>query len=174
MTSALHQLTMSYVPEQDRILFRLSTKDKKEYRLFLTRRFIQVLWGALKQSFEKDQELAKYVDKGVQDAVLGMKHQEALQSTDFDTPAVSDAVDTTSNSGPLLVVGGKIHPGEKITGVSFKTIDGSDIRFNLNEQLMHAFCHLIVTTSLKADWKLNLSLGEGSNVVVPAGEAVVH
>ncbi|WNJ98685.1 hypothetical protein L2D14_12490 [Thalassospiraceae bacterium LMO-JJ14] len=171
--SALHQLTMSYMPEEDRILFRLATKDKKEYRLFLTRRFIHVLWGALKQSFEKDQELAKFVDKDVQEAVLGMKHQEAVQSTDFDTPAAEDTVDTTSNSGPLLVIGGKIHPGEKITGVTFKTADGADIRFNLNEQLMHAFCHLIVTTSLKADWKLDLALGK-SNVVVPKGDAVVH
>lgn len=171
--SALHQLTMSYMPEEDRILFRLATKDKKEYRLFLTRRFIHVLWGALKQTFEKDQELARIVDKDVQDAVLGMKHQEAIQSTDFDTPAATDTVDTTSNSGPLLVVGGKIHPGEKITGVSFKTVDGSDIRFNLNEQLMHAFCHLIVSTGLKADWKLDLALGD-ANVVVPTGNAVVH
>ncbi|MBO6949409.1 MAG: hypothetical protein JJ855_15625 [Rhodospirillales bacterium] len=171
--SALHQLTMSYVPEEDRILFRLSTTDKKEYRLHLTRRFIHVLWGALKQTFSKDEELARIVDKDVQDAVLGMKHQEAVQSTDFDTPAATDTVDTTSNSGPLLVVGGKIHPGEKITGVSFKTADGSDIRFNLNEQLMHAFCHLIVTTSVKADWNLDLALGD-SNVVVPKGEAVLH
>lgn len=171
--SALHQLTMSYMPEEDRILFRLSTKDKKEYRLFLTRRFIHVLWGALKQTFEKDEELTRIVDKDVQDAVLGMKHQEAVQSTDFDTPPVADNVDTTSNSGPLLVIGGKIHPGKNLTGVSFKTSDGSDIRFNLNEQLMHAFCHLIVSTSLKADWKLDLALGD-ANVVVPTGESLVH
>ena len=59
--SALHQLTMSYVPEEDRILFRLSTTDKKEYRLHLTRRFIHVLWGALKQTFSKDAELARIV-----------------------------------------------------------------------------------------------------------------
>ena len=28
--SALHQMNMSYVAEEDRILFRLSTKDKKK------------------------------------------------------------------------------------------------------------------------------------------------
>lgn len=171
--SALHQLTMSYMPEQDRILFRLATKDKKEYRLYLTRRFVHVFWGALKQTFEKNTEMASIVDKGVQEAVLGMKHQEAVQSTDFETPPAQDTTDTTSNTGPLLVIGGKIHPGEKITGVSLKTADGSDIRFNLNEQLLHAFCHLLVTTSVKADWKLNLSLGD-SNVIVPSGNAVVH
>jgi len=164
---------MSYLPEQDRILFRLATKDKKEYRLHLTRRFVHVLWGALRQKFEKDTELARIVDKDVQDAVLGMKHQEAVQSTDFDTPPVEDIADATSNTGPLLVVGGKIQPGDTVTGVTFTTVDGSDIRFNLNEQLLHAFCHLLVTTSTKADWKLDLSIGD-SNVIVPAGKTVVH
>lgn len=171
--SSLHQLSMSYIPEEDRILFRLSTKDKKEYRVLLTRRFVHVLWGALRQTFEKETALAEIVDKDVQKAVLGMKHQEAIQNTDFDTPPVNDTADATSNTGPLLVVGGKVHPGKDVTGVSFKTADGSDIRFNLNEQLLHAFCHLLVTTSVKADWKLNLALGDG-NVVVPSGEAVVH
>ncbi len=84
--SALHQLSMSYMPEQDRILFRLATKDKKEYRVLLTRRFVHVLWGALRQTFEKETELAEILDKDVQEAVLGMKHQEAIQNTDFDTP----------------------------------------------------------------------------------------
>lgn len=165
---------MSYVPEQDRILFRLATTDKKEYRLWLTRRFIFVLWGALKQTFAKDTELAKFVDQDVQNAVLGMKHQEAVQKTDFDTPASDDVVDATSNSGPLLVTGGKVHPGDTMTGLTFKTADGSDIRFNLNEQLLHAFCHLIVTTTSRADWKLDLSVGDVNVIVPEGGEAVVH
>ena len=173
MNSALHQLTMSYSPEEDRILFRLATKDSKEYKMWLTRRFITVLWGALRQTFEKNEELAQFVDKDVQDAVLAMKHQEALQGTDFETPPVEDAVDATSNTGPLLVTGGKVHPGENVTGITFHTSNGSDIRFNLNEQLMHAFCHLIVTTTMKADWKLDLAVGDGQ-VVVPQGEALVH
>jgi len=173
MASPLHQLTMSYDPSQDRILFRLATKDKKEYRMWLTRRFVHVLWGALQQTFAKNEILAKIVDKEVQDAVLGMKHQEAVQSTDFDTPPVKDNVDATSNTGPLLVTGGTVTPGEKSTGLVFKTADGTDVRFSLNEQLLHAFCHLIVSTSTKANWRLDLEVGAG-NVVVPEKSAVLH
>lgn len=171
--SALHQLTMSYVPEQDRILFRLSTKDKKEYRLWLTRRFVYVLWGALKQTFASNTALAKIVDSEVKDAVLGMQHQEAVQKTDFDTPPIKDVTDATSNTGPLLVTGGKVHPGEKLTALTFKTADGSDVNFNLNEQLLHAFCHLLVTTSARAEWKLDLAVGD-THVIVPDGEMRVH
>ena len=74
--SSLHQLSMSYIPDEDRILFRLSTKDKKEYWVLLTRRFVHVLCGALRQTFEKETALAEIVDKDVQKAVLGMKHSK--------------------------------------------------------------------------------------------------
>ena len=171
--SALHQMTMSYVAEEDRILFRLSTKDKKEYRMWLTRRFIGVLWGALGNTFAAKEDLVRITDTAVKDAVLGMKHQEAVQSTDFETPVLEDVTDATSNTGPLLVTGGKVHAGDNVTGLVFTTKDGSDVRFNLNEQLLHALCHLIVTTCQRAGWNLDLTLGD-PNVVVPTGEAVVH
>lgn len=171
--TALHQLTMSYDATQDRILFRLATQEKTEYRMWLTRRFVSVLWGALKQSFSTNETLTRIVDKEIKDAVLGMKHQEAVQKTDFETPAATDTTDVTSNTGPMLVVGGQVHPGDKITALTFKTEQGTDIKFNLNEQLLHAFCHLIVSTTTRANWHLDLELSK-SNVVVPVGDAVVH
>ncbi|MDA0998139.1 MAG: hypothetical protein O2944_08035 [Proteobacteria bacterium] len=167
--SGLHQLTMSYTAEQDRILFRIATTDKTEYRLWLTRRFVHMLWGALRQTFENDAELKRVVDKEVKDAILGMQHQEAVQKTDFTTPPVAD----TTNPGPLLVTGGTVNPGPELTAIKFKTSEGTDVRFNLNKQLMHAFCHLLVSTSLRAEWKLDLSMGD-ANVVVPQGEMRIH
>ena len=50
---------MIYSSEQDRILLRISTAEKSEYQLWLTRRFIKVLWGALMITMEKDTELKK-------------------------------------------------------------------------------------------------------------------
>ncbi len=171
--SGLHQLTMSYAADQDRLLFRIATTDKKEYRMWLTRRFVHLLWGALKQTFERDVELKRSVGKDVKDAILSMQHQEAIQKTDFETPPVADTTNVTSNTGPLLVIGGTVNPGKNVTGIKFKTAEGSDVSFNLNKQLLHAFCHLLVTTTVKADWKLDLAMGDG-NVVVPQGEARVH
>ena len=44
---------MSYSAEQDRLLLRVGTTDKKEYQLMLTRRFVRVLWAALIKVLEK-------------------------------------------------------------------------------------------------------------------------
>jgi hypothetical protein len=43
MTSALHQITMSHSAEDERLLLRISTTEKNEFRFWLTRRFVQVL-----------------------------------------------------------------------------------------------------------------------------------
>lgn len=50
---------MIYSSEQDRILQRIGTAEKSEYQLWLTRRFIKVLWGALMTTMEKDTKLKK-------------------------------------------------------------------------------------------------------------------
>ena len=50
---------MIYTSEQDHILQRIGTAEKSEYQLWLTRRFIKVLWGALMTTMEKDTELKK-------------------------------------------------------------------------------------------------------------------
>ena len=49
-------MTMGFSAEDDRLLLRLSTRDRTEYRLWLTRRFVKVLWGALIQTLEKTPE----------------------------------------------------------------------------------------------------------------------
>ena len=47
MTDSIHQLSMKYISEQDRILFRLGTKNNTEYQMWFTRRFVIILWNSL-------------------------------------------------------------------------------------------------------------------------------
>jgi len=57
--NSVSQIIMIYSSEQDRILQRIGTAEKSEYQLWLTRRFIKVLWGALMTTMEKDTKLKK-------------------------------------------------------------------------------------------------------------------
>ncbi len=172
MAGSLHQMTMTYVAEQDRLMFRVSTTDDIEYQMWFTRRFVGVLWGALRQTMERNPDLRDDMTRDVKDAILGMEHQEAVQQADFSQEHKKDNTNLTSNTGPLLVVGGAVTPGEgELTGIKFSTKDGTEVRFNLNKQLLHAFCHLMVSTAVRAEWSLDLSLGD-ANVVLP--EAAVQ
>ena len=74
---------MSFSPEEDRMLLRISTTDESEYHLWLTRRFIKVLWAALLKTMERDSQLQKTLLPGVRDAIMGMRHQEAIAASDL-------------------------------------------------------------------------------------------
>ena len=83
MPSALHQITMSYSAEQDRLLLRVGTTDKKEYQLMMTRRFVRVLWAALIKVLGSQPDLKRDLMPKVKKAVMAMEHQKALSGADF-------------------------------------------------------------------------------------------
>jgi hypothetical protein len=174
-TAALHQITLGFNPFEDRLLLRISNTDKIEYQLWLTRRFVKVLWGALTKTLERHHpDLQAALAPEVKNAVLAMEHQEAVQAVDFTQDHARGNVNLMSNTGPQLVVGGKLRPAEgELTIVQFQTTAGGNVTVTLNKQLLHALCHLIVTTLVKTDWDLKFLIGDG-NVVVPQKTAHLH
>lgn len=178
MNAQLAQISVKYVATEDRLLLRLGTSDKTEYRLWLTRRFITVLWPALHQRLNKTAQVGIVTVRGetppepedlpphVRDAVLSMQHQEALQDADFSTPHADDNVDVTDNSGPLLIIGGRVEPWKdgKVT-MHLRSENNMDITFALDSRLLHALCHLISTGARTGEWELELSVGEPAKAV---------
>ena len=60
------------------------------------------------------------------------------------------------------------------TVLAFKTADGEGVQFGLNQKLLHALCHMMITSSEKAEWDLRLQVGD-PQVLVPEGSSdVVH
>ena len=80
-------MTAEYNPVHDRILFRVSTQKRLEYRVWLTRRIVKSLWGVAIQSFEAEAFAGAPTpvqqQPRVKQAVMSMKHQEAVQDSDF-------------------------------------------------------------------------------------------
>lgn len=173
--SALHQITLGFNPFEDRLLLKISNTDKIEYQLWLTRRFVKVLWGALTRTLERHHpDLQAALAPEIKDAVLAMEHQEAVQASDFSQNHAKGNVNLMSNTGPQLVVGGKVKAGDgELTVIQLQTGGGTDIAFTLNKQILHALCHLIVATVVKTDWDLKFLIGDG-NVVVPEKSARLH
>ncbi len=174
MTSALHQISMSYLDEEDRLLMRVSTTAKSEFHLLLTRRFVSVLWPALITVIEKqDPEAKRSLLPAARKAVMAMQHQEAIAESDFTRGHDEGAKTLTPD--PLLVIGGSVKPGKKgITGLVFKTHTQAEIKISLNKTLLHALCKLLIETTMKAGWRLGLAVGDPAAVAVPDDKAQVH
>lgn len=174
MTSTLHQMTMSFAPEDDRLLLRVGTTERKEYQLWLTRRFVRVLWSALIQVLEKEPDLKRSLKPKARKAVMAMQHRQAVDGADFSRDHDEGYEDETPGAEPLLVVGGSVQPGSGgVTRLVLKTQRGAEIAFQLNKTLLHALCKLLIETTMKAGWDLGLSVGD-AGLVVPEDRSQVH
>lgn len=175
MPSALHQITISYSAEQDRLLLRVGTTDKKEYQLMLTRRFVRVLWAALIKVLGSQPDLKRGLMPKVKKAVMAMEHQKAVSDTDFSRKHEKGYENLTPGSAPLLVVGGSVEPGNGgPTRLLLKTRTGSEIKLTLNKNLLHALCKLLIETTMKAGWDLGLTVGDAASIAAPADKTLVH
>ena len=171
-TAGLHQIGLSYDAVQDRLVLRISSTDKSEWRLALTRRFVRLLWQSLVGILEKHPDIRADLMPRVKEAMLAMQHQAAVESSDMGQAFAEDNRDLTSNTGPQLVIAAGVTPkGETHTELHFRTAAGTDLRFVIDKTRLHAFCHLLVKCAVSAEWNLPLAIGDAA-AVAPAGERV--
>ena len=107
-------------------------------------------------------------------AVMAMQHNEALQKTDMTQKHDEEKVNKPSTDKPMLATGGQCVPLN--TGgmrLNLKTAENLKVGLNLNEQLLHAFCHQVSSLTQKAEWDLTYTVGD-ANVQAPVGEQAVH
>ena len=109
-TAGLHQIGLSYDGVEDRLVLRVSSTDKSEWRLALTRRFVRLLWQALVGILEKHPDIRADLMPRVKEAMLAMQHQAAVQSADMGRAYAEDNRDLTSNTGPQLVTAARVTP----------------------------------------------------------------
>ena len=179
MPNSLHQMTMSYSATEDRLLLRVSTTANDEHQIWLTRRFVKMLWPALfkgveKQSLPPETAAAPTTTPQVKRAVMAMQHNEALQKTDMTQQHDEKKVNKRSTEKPMLAVGGQCVPLQ--TGglrLILKTAENLQVALNLNEQLLHAFCHQITSLTQKAKWELPYAITDPSVEGLP-NERAVH
>ena len=165
MADALHQMTAEYNPAEDRILFRVNTMEKTEYRVWLTRRLVRQIWGVAVQSFAAEPEVQQQDRSQVKKAMLSMQHQEAVQAGDFSQKHEQPVKAAPETEQPLLAVKADLGKTEQgTTRLSFHTLGGKSINLNLNDEMLHAVCHILQQASNKAGWDLKLAIGDAAAV----------
>lgn len=109
----IHQLSVRYVPEQDRILLSVNTTDGQELELWLTRRMCLALWPRLNllvvDHFAVPANAASdgcvdltALDANTRKVLTQARSQELLRSADFKTPYRSGSSTRPLGDKPLL------------------------------------------------------------------------
>ncbi len=155
----LHQLKLEYVPQQDRLLLRLSTRTRAEVSLWLTRRSVQRLWQVLLDIAHASPEVALHGDPHVRHALLDFRHEAAVRAADFSQRYTENARAHPLGVEPLLITriearGGAGEP--RVLGLYPE--QGEGVRISFDEQLLHGFMKLLEGGVAKADWQLSLRI----------------
>jgi hypothetical protein len=162
--SGLRQMNISYDPLEDRLLLRITAGEPgslDEYRIWLTRRFVQVIWKVLNQAIATEAVTDPRVPKESAGALREFKQAAALAEADFSTPFEAESARTPLGPDPLLI--SKIQVRQQPDGqlLLLETAQGRSVNLTLNTSLIHSFQKLLADQTLKAQWDLSLGTVPG-------------
>ena len=155
----IHQIQMAFDKLQDRILLRVSTSDHAEFRFWMTRRYVKLLWAILIKMLERDPLAAMHVDEKIRRAMMGFRHADAVRGGDFEkkyedawnalplgaAPVLLSRVTAKQNADTQQVL--SIHPEQ-----------GQGIDIVVNIGLLHMISKLVVDAVAQSDWDLKLAI----------------
>jgi hypothetical protein len=168
----LHQLKLDFVPEQDRLLLRVSTDNQIEVRLWLTRRALRLLWPLLVEMARTSPEVALQSNPEARDAIVGMQHEQALRQADFAKPFEEAPRAMPLGSEPILVAHMQVNKDNSgIHVLGLLPQQGQGIHLTLDNTLLHSFCKLVQNAVARADWDIVLQLPALQSATDASGEA---
>ncbi len=164
----MHQMQLTYVATEDRMLFRVNTKERQEFRFWMTRRYVAILWHTLTQLLAnrapgaERAPAAPLSDPLVEATKQEIKHQEVVAQADFKTQ-YQESTYLPLGESPILLFSVGVKPGPQGEAIlCLHPEQGQGIEMALNEQIVHSICQLILDTVAKADWGLTLVFVPGT------------
>jgi hypothetical protein len=184
----IHQLSVNYLQEQDRILARINTTDGAELRLWFTRRLTLGLMPLLQKIVTEQvakQEALKspYIspsaaaDAQTKALLAEFKKEASLQKSDFQTPFKDQPAQLPLGAKPLLVTEVNITPlanGQLQLAFCEKLPDTPHPRsfqIALEANLIHGFVHLLEKALSTSMWTQGLALAGRSAIDRLPGES---
>lgn len=155
----LHQIKLDFVPEQDRLLLRVSTDNRLELRLWLTRRALRLLWPLLMQMVRASPEVALQSNPQARDALVGMQRERALSRANFAEAFEEAPREMPLGAEPILVAriqANRDSSGNQVLGLLPQ--HGPGIHLTMDNVLLHSMCKLVQDVVAKSDWNIALEL----------------
>jgi hypothetical protein len=181
----IHQLSVNYIQEHDRILVRINTTASEELRLWFTRRLTLSLspmlqkivaeWVAKQEAVNsKTISPTAAADAQTQQMLAEFKREESLQKSDFQTPYKAPNA-LPLGPEPLLVTEISVTPlpsGQLQLSFNEKLpLDNGQpspnprgFRVALEQKLVHGFVHLLDKAVATSQWT-------GTSLIAAAPEA---
>lgn len=156
----IHQIQMAYNAQEDRILLRVLSTQRAEFRFWMTRRYVKLLWTVIVKMLERDPAAAVHADESARRTVLGVQHAVTVEKGEYSKP-YDDAGAKVLPLGvePVLLarVTGKHGENEQRT-LSLHPQQGQGIDIGVNTALLHMISKLLTDAVAQSDWDLKLAI----------------
>jgi hypothetical protein len=164
----IDQVQIRYVPSEDRLLMRVKTRDLAEFRFWLTRRFVLLLWPVLMRIIKSSPDVSLQANPAAREAVLSFRHEHAVQQTNFAAGYREDAISVPLGDAPILLVRLQVRErGDGSKTLSLQPEKGRGIDLHLTEVLLHSLCKLLADGVRTASWGLDTRIAPPGPAVAP-------
>ncbi|MEJ6023555.1 hypothetical protein [Ramlibacter sp. PS4R-6] len=161
----IHQLSVNYQAEQDRIFVRINTSAAEEVRLWLTRRLMVGLWPLLTRlltqhllKLEAAGSTLESADDGLKKMLADFRKEQFLQEADFDTPYDENQAVLPLGPKPVLVtdVDASPLPNGRLRLVFNERLprkkEPRNFQVEMDPKLMQGLIHLLEQALTRSQW----------------------
>ena len=164
--SQLKQIQIAYSPVEDRLLLRINTAEKEEYRFWITRRYLKILWQAVSGLLVENPQVRTQLSMTAKQAVLSFQHEKAVSEADFSKSFDESAQALPLGTAPVLLA--RIHTrpgpeGNKIIGMHPESAQGVELA--VNDEILHGISRLVSDAATKAGWDMEFLKKTGTEVL---------
>lgn len=159
----IHQLSVIYLDEQDRILVRFNTSEGDELRLWLTRRMVARIFEPLNDAVgHLEARKTQLPDSSAitRRMLADLRRAEVLTQSDFSTPYKSRSAKLPLGTKPMLVtqLSMSVQDNRQLK-IAFeeRLPQHSEVRgvqVEMESQMVHGFMHLLESAVSKAQWDI--------------------
>ena len=153
----IHQIQMVYNAQEDRILLRISSTERAEFRFWLTRRYVKLLWTVLLKMIEHDPSVVRHADENVRCSMIGFQHDNMVRGGEFAKPFEEGVSALPLGTAPVLLsrISGK-QPHHQQQLLSLHPEQGQGIDLGVDSGLLHMMSKLLVDAVAQSDWDIKL------------------
>jgi len=157
----LEQFSASYNAMHDRVLLRIRTSDAAEYRFWITRRYMSLLWPVLMKMADGFSS-RKSADPLTRSTLAEMAHGNAVEQADFSSQ-YQDGENFPLGAEPVLLARISLRPMSEATQtIVLLPQEGNGINLDLDEKLVHILARLLQQAAVAAEWALTLDISPQS------------
>lgn len=152
--NTISQMQMRFVPEEDRILYRVNSADGQQFRFWLTRRYVQLMVQALHTHLDADPDVTAQATQDAKQAVQSFKQEKAIQGANFQQEFKEQAAELPLGETALLAYRLNYRFENEVLHLGIEPKQGQGINLAINREINMSMTRLLDSAVKQANWQL--------------------